>query len=291
LRADWGFADVNLITDQIEKMIARHAARPMALWDEIAESGYLGLLVPEDQGGAGAALREVFPLAFVLGRSGVDLPVVETMIARSLVGPSAPSGPIVLSDGRWWQADVRSRALVLGEDRDGVFLRKGGAGVHLQASTLRAMAAAVVAGRMAGAMQAICDMTIAYAQVRQQFGREIARFQAVQHLIAVMAEEATAASMAASAGFTSLPDFCERRAMVAKLRACQAADIVVATGHAVHGAIGVSGEYELGGHAARLRAWSAAYGGRSYWESKLGSLVLKGGSGFLDAVRFEPTGS
>lgn len=283
---------MSLIVDQFDRMVTASAAGGQIGWEQIAESGFLDLLVPEEAGGAGLPISEAFPLALLLGRRGIDLPVVETMIGRALLGADAPTGMMVLSDRRPWRDAVAQRALVV----VGSVGRSSLMGWEVRAqqtpARLTTIAAASMAARMAGTMQAVTDMTIHYALVRKQFGREIARFQAVQQQIAVMAEETAAAAMAASASFRGeLEDFSENRAAVAKLRACQAAEQVSSIGHAVHGAIGVSREYVLGRHTAQLRSWSMAFGGRSYWEARLGASVLRGQGGFLDAIRFAPVGN
>jgi len=276
-----------MIVDQFERMLDGHTSKSSRLWDEIAESGFLDLLTAEKDGGAGLSLRDAYPIAFLLGKRAIDLPVIETMIARALLGAESPRGMVVLSDRIPWGADIAERATVLVGAVGRSSLIEWEAPCETSASQLRAMAAAALAARIAGGLQAIADMTISFALTRKQFGREIARFQAVQQQIAIMAEETAAASTAASAAFRGeLTSFDERAAAVAKLRTCQAVDVVAAIGHAVHGAIGVSEEFVLGRHTAQLRSWSLAYGGRLFWEARLGAAVLQGSGGFLDAVRF-----
>lgn len=149
-----------------------------------------------------------------------------------------------------------------------------------------AMAATLAAGEMAGAMIAVQAMTTDYALTRKQFGREIGRFQAIQHQIAVMAEETMAARMAAQAAFVGPPsNVSERRAAAAKIRCNQAAARVSGIAHAVHGAIGVSEEYGLHHHTRRLRALSMAHGGESWWAAKLGDWALSEAQDFTALAR------
>jgi alkylation response protein AidB-like acyl-CoA dehydrogenase len=139
---------------------------------------------------------------------------------------------------------------------------------------------------MVGAMAAVQALTVEYALTRKQFGREIGRFQAVQHQIAVMAEETMAARMAAQAAFVGLPsELSDRRAAVAKLRCGQAAGRVSAIAHAVHGAIGVSEEHSLHRHTRRLRAWRLAHGGESWWAARLGGWALSETQDFTSLAR------
>src|SRR5271156_130196 len=59
--------------------------------------------------------------------------------------------------------------------------------------------AAVRLQQMAGALEKILEQSVQYALDRSQFGRPIAKFQAVQHNLAMLAGEVAAASAAAAA--------------------------------------------------------------------------------------------
>ena len=76
-----------------------HGGSAVALWDEIAVSGFLDVLVAEEHGGAGLSLADIEPLIEAIGARAVPLPVAETMVARALLasaGVAAPEGPIAL---------------------------------------------------------------------------------------------------------------------------------------------------------------------------------------------------
>ncbi|MGH6634030.1 MAG: acyl-CoA dehydrogenase family protein, partial [Sphingopyxis sp.] len=104
---------------------------------------------------------------------------------------------------------------------------------------------------MAGAMGQALSLSIDHVNTRQQFGRPLGKFQAVQQTLAVMAcevraVEAAAAALAARLDAvdldTSAADF---EIAAAKLRANRAVGIVTAVAHQVHGAIGFTEEYDL----------------------------------------------
>lgn len=216
-------------------------------WPTLAESGFLDLLRTEADGGAGLDLADLFPLAVETGRRAEAPSVVQTMAAR-LVAPEATD-----------VADVEAA------------LAAGG----VAAETARALAAALTAGLMAGAMERLQELTVQYAGERKQFGREISKFQAVQHQIAVMAEEVMAARMAAQGAFVGAPlEVSPLRAAVAKCRAGQAAQAVASIAHAVHGAIGVSQEHSLHLYTGRLHQQRLAHGGEAYWARRLGRWAL-----------------
>jgi acyl-CoA dehydrogenase len=225
-----------LLLDQYSRLLdALPGADP---WPTLAESGFLDLLRPEAEGGAGLGLEDLFPLALETGRR-VDPPaILETIAARAV---------------RSEAIDVRDIEPICG----------------------RALAAVLAAGQMAGAMAEVERLTVDYALQRQQFGREIGKFQAVQHQIAVLAEEAMASRIAAQAAFVGpVGAVSETRAAVAKIRAGQAATLVCSIAHAVHGAIGVSAEFVLHHHTRRLRAWRLAHGGEGWWARRLGAAAL-----------------
>jgi acyl-CoA dehydrogenase len=86
-----------------------------------------------------------------------------------------------------------------------------------------------------------------------------------------------------------MPDRIDReRVAVAKIRAGQAAQSVSAIAHAVHGAIGITEEYDLQLRTRRLHAWRAAGGSESYWNLRIGrALVASGHATVPEFVRQE----
>ena len=71
--------------------------------------------------------------------------------------------------------------------------------VDLDQDRLVAFGAAVRLQQIAGALERILEQSVQYALDRSQFGRPIAKFQAVQHNLATLAGEVAAASAAADA--------------------------------------------------------------------------------------------
>ena len=58
----------------------------------------------------------------------------------------------------------------------------------------------------AGALDRLLDLCIEHATGRVQFGRAVAKFQAVQNLIAVLAGEAAAVGVSAPAAVNACPE-------------------------------------------------------------------------------------
>ncbi|UCH47093.1 MAG: acyl-CoA dehydrogenase [Betaproteobacteria bacterium] len=138
------------------------------------------------------------------------------------------------------------------------------------------VAAAVTAAQMAGAMDSVLNMTVRYAGERSQFGRPIAKFQAVQQQLSVLAELATASRVAAELGCQAAADGTPNvlAAAVAKARASEAAGTVVSIAHAVHAAMGITEEYDLQLYTRRLIEWRTDYGSAGYWNRRVGDAVL-----------------
>ncbi len=138
--------------------------------------------------------------------------------------------------------------------------------------------AMMLAAKMAGALNAALDLSVQYARERQQFGKPLASFQAIQQQLAVFAEEAAAADMAAVSAFRAA----DRgdawfEIACAKLRANQAARISVSIAHQVHGAMGFTAEYRLQHLTKRLWAWGSEHGNERHWADKIGSHIAARG--------------
>jgi alkylation response protein AidB-like acyl-CoA dehydrogenase len=158
----------------------------------------------------------------------------------------------------------------------------------LTAQRLQGLAAAVHAALIAGAMHRAFDLAMAHANTRSQFGKPIGKFQAIQHQLSVAAQQVAAASIAAQAAFHTLDETLPAlpACAAAKARASEAASQVAAIAHAVHGAIGVTQDYELQLHTRRLHEWRGADGSEAYWYPLLGRLALQARAApFADVAR------
>ena len=135
----------------------------------------------------------------------------------------------------------------------------GGAAV---AATVAAFGAAATCAQMVGGAQRVLDMTIEYATQREQFGRAIGSFQAVQHHCADMAIDVLTARFIAYEAIWRLtaPDQAADEVTLtvstAKAWVSEAYQRVCALGHQIHGAIGFTSEHHL--HHYLRHAMSAA---------------------------------
>jgi hypothetical protein len=123
---------------------------------------------------------------------------------------------------------------------------------------------------MGGAMARARDLAIEYARDRHQFGQPLNRFQAVQHELAQLAMEATAADhMTARAVADPRPEL----VAAAKVVSGRAASRVAALAHQVHGAIGVTQEHMLHRFTTSLWRWRDQHGTESDWGFELGNFM------------------
>lgn len=291
-------------------------------WQELHASGFMDALVPEARGGAGLTLTDVFPLLLMCGKYAVPAPLAQTLIVRAVLahaGRDIPEGPITIAQAASSAGEIVCARTPYGRVADWVLVgidtrlalmpvgaaRLSATGVHasLEADIAwpsvpaaaprlelspdaRTLGAALYAAQLAGAMARVLDITVRYANERTQFGRSIGKFQAIQHQLSVMAEQAHAARMAAEVSCHSashLPT--ASLAAVGKARTSEAAVIVAAIGHAVHGAMGFTDEYTLQLYTRRLHEWRLAYGSESYWNERIGRELIASGQSGLDFIR------
>jgi alkylation response protein AidB-like acyl-CoA dehydrogenase len=186
------------------------------------------------------------------------------------------------------RADIRPGASLAGEPRDDVAFDVvvGDAAAapvpsaH-DAAQLFGLGAVCRAVQMAGAMETVLELSVQYANDRVQFGRPLAKFQAIQHQLALLAEQVAAARVAAD---TACATVAARGAeagfaiAAAKIRAGEAAGKVTDYAHQVHGAIGFTFEHRLHHLTRRLWSWRDEFGTESQWSAELGRRIAAGGA-------------
>lgn len=152
-----------------------------------------------------------------------------------------------------------------------------GSGVSRRALYERgALARAIL---MVGALDRCLQLSIEHARTRVQFGRPIARFQAIQQELARFADEVAAAAAAAMSAAGAVERGEAGIAVAcAKIRAGEAATTGAAIAHQVHAAIGVTAEFALHHSTLRLQAWRSEFGSEVEWADRLGAQVLAAGA-------------
>ncbi|HUD93996.1 acyl-CoA dehydrogenase family protein [Sphingobium sp.] len=127
-------------------------------------------------------------------------------------------------------------------------------------------AAILRAAQMLGAIDWSFRRSVEYTSERKQFGREIGKFQAIQQMLAELADH-----VLASAGITDAAAEGLNATLIAAARSrlADAADATITIAHQVHGAIGFSLEYALNARTRRLMAWRDDFGSVPYWRRTL----------------------
>jgi alkylation response protein AidB-like acyl-CoA dehydrogenase len=72
---------------------------------------------------------------------------------------------------------------------------------------------------------------------------------------------------------------------MAKARASEAAVLVANTAHGLHGAIGVTEEYDLQLLTRRLHEWRMVHGSETYWNRLIGEQLLAANTTLCEFVR------
>ncbi|GAB19408.1 putative acyl-CoA dehydrogenase [Gordonia effusa NBRC 100432] len=127
--------------------------------------------------------------------------------------------------------------------------------------------AAAVSAEAVGAMRKVLDDTVAYCKQRQQFGRALGEFQALQHRMVDMlleVEQASAAVLLAVLKLSSGADDRARAVSAAKVTVGRAARFVGQNAVQLHGGMGMTEELAVGHYFKRLTAVQYEFGSTDY---------------------------
>ena len=189
------------------------------------------------------------------------------------------------------QMTLTAGANMIGEPRDTVAVDIAaleGAPISEElVSQLRLKSALVRSIQVCAALDQALALCIEHATSREQFGRPLAKFQAVQHLIsdvageAALARSATEAALAAAVGADWAGAHVEF--LVASARSCtgHATSVVVRNAHQVLGAIGTTREHRLHEYTRAALSWRAEFGSVRYWDEQVTDMAVRAGAGGL----------
>jgi acyl-CoA dehydrogenase len=167
---------------------------------------------------------------------------------------------------------------------DGATARDVKPAPDIDPAKLTLIAAAARTQQMAGALERILEQSVQYSLDRSQFGRPIAKFQAVQQNLAALAGEVAAASAAADGAAEAIAEhgiasnIAAAQVAVAKVRVGDAAGTGAAIAHQVHGAMGFTYEHTLHHSTRRLWGWREEFGNETLWAERLGRMVAEAGA-------------
>jgi acyl-CoA dehydrogenase len=278
---------------------------PGALFELLLDTGIGSMLAPEAQRGVNASWGEAVAVLRVAGNAAAPGPILETMMAHLLCAeagldepgngvvtiafPAGDSGDMGIDEVPWAQDaahilivlhdelvltprqawDISPYVDACGEPRCRITTdRLRGPRGPCEGDKALVHAALMRAGQMLGAVEWVLGRSLDYAMERKQFGREIGKFQAVQHMLAELAGQTLGAGTLVEAAAESPT---EVMVAAARSRVAEAADCAIAIGHQVHGALGFSREYPLNWRTRRLMAWRDDYGSVLDWRRRVGS--------------------
>ncbi|MEV4597392.1 acyl-CoA dehydrogenase family protein [Amycolatopsis sp. NPDC049253] len=119
------------------------------------------------------------------------------------------------------------------------------------------LGALLTAAQLLGSGRWLLETSVAHALTRRQFGREIGRYQAVQHLLA---DVATALELATPLLYGAAVTAEPADVSAAKTACGDAAHLAARTALQVHGAVGYTAEHPLGLRLTRVRALIGTWG-------------------------------
>ena len=124
------------------------------------------------------------------------------------------------------------------------------------------MATMTKCAEMIGGMQAVLDMSVAYAKERVQYGRPIGSYQAIQHMLADMfIRTYTSKNIVYEAAWMVSEGLeCADKVSIAKAWCNEAYKKVSEDGVEVHGAIGTSRDHDMGLYYRRSMAADPTFG-------------------------------
>lgn len=303
-------------THEVVTQAEQDGVVPERLWREVTGMGLHLVGIDEEAGGSGGTTLDGLAILHATGEFAVPLPLAETMNAAAVLadaGHEIPDGSLAVvppdaelqRDGDRVTGTARrvswargaqllvgvldGQAFTAAPDvvREGVDLagmpcddvRIDGQVIGETKADLRLMGALARAAQMAGALEAISDLTRGYVNERVQFGQVVGRFQAVQQHVVTLAQMATMATLNVDrAGLA-----CLRGAGSFEIRALKQvidknASVAVRAAHQAHGAIGMTQEYRLQQLTRRLYAWRGEYGDEKELACELGRQVAEHGS-------------
>jgi alkylation response protein AidB-like acyl-CoA dehydrogenase len=145
-----------------------------------------------------------------------------------------------------------------------------------------AIGAVATAAEGVGAAAAVLDLAVVYSQERKQFGREIGRFQALQHVMAdahVARETAWSTVLYAAAALEDgVPDALESAA-IAKAHASRAAREAMEAALQVFGGVAFTWEHDSHLFQRRVLECERRYGDPIHHERVLADLLVRTGAG------------
>jgi alkylation response protein AidB-like acyl-CoA dehydrogenase len=212
---------------------------------------------------------EVADLLLVVGRSGDDLAIAA--VPRDADGVSVEPMPAMDATRKLYKVTLEGcggELVAAGEQ----------ASSALQRATRLATVAAC--GELVGGMQWVLDNTVEYAKTREQFGKAIGSFQAVQHQCADILyylEGARSAVYYAAWAVSVDDEGADAAVSVAKAFCSDAGREAGNLGVQVHGGIGFTWEHDLHLFYKRAKSNEILFGDATFHRDRIATMVIDEG--------------
>jgi alkylation response protein AidB-like acyl-CoA dehydrogenase len=132
-----------------------------------------------------------------------------------------------------------------------------------------------LAAELSGVAQESFDRTVSYMKQRQQFGKPIGAFQALQHRAAHLYSEievTKSAVLAAAQALDRKPDKAGPNVSLAKAKAAEVARLAVSEAVQIHGGIGMTDEIDIGLFMKRARVAAEMFGDSGFHADRIARL-------------------
>ncbi|MDW4903807.1 acyl-CoA dehydrogenase family protein [Streptomyces sp. ADMS] len=232
------------------------------LWRELGAAGFFSLRLPEAAGGVGLGLPEAVLAFEEAGRVLLPGPLIATHLAAGVV-PGAATGEAVVTvvDGGGVVEWLGAADVVRGDAAGAVPVRSvdpltplhRAAEPDSDACPDVLLTSLLTAAEQLGTAARVCELAVQHARTREQFGRPIGAFQAVQQLCAGMLVrvEVARAAVYAAAVTVHPADVAAARLLADEAAVRGARDCLQ-----VHGGMGFTWESDV--HLYLKRAWVRA---------------------------------
>lgn len=300
------FLDKEHPVDRLHKVNDSNPLINRALLGKMAELGWFGLALSEEQGGVGYSLKEETLLFIELGRFLVSPAVLGSVLGARV---AAVSGNMALAEkiisGEKLVAVSVSDYIFEAGDADLVLLadekvlslvEKNSLGktdkipcmdekVQLERVSLKNTTSIasvlssteniylrgvlLTAAMQLGIAQATRDRAVAYAKVREQYGKPIGSFQAIKHYCAEMAVKCESVMSMVYHGAVTSSEF---DIVATKLLASDAAQHNANTAVQIHGGMGFTQEMDIHLFVKRAHVLDQLFGGKRQQADRLISL-------------------
>src|SRR6266849_2995009 len=284
----------------VRERMAEPAGVTDDFWTKLAEQGWLGLVYPEQYGGAGLGFVDLTVLMEEMGRAVMPGPFFSTSILGGLAileagsaaqkeewltkiaaGEAKATLAWTEPSARWDAAGVTTTA----RSADGGWVLSGTklfvpdahlADVLVVVARVIQRATVALCAEMCGGAQRVLEMTTEYAKIRVAFGKPIGSYQGVKHRAADMlvdVENAKSLTYYAAWAVDENATEAPLAASMAKAYASDAFRRVAGAGIQLHGGIGFTWEHDLHLYFKRAKSSEFTFGDATHHREKVAQLI------------------